>query len=73
MWTSRVGSDARMRIDQLEGRSPESCLSWLRLHKRDVQNMIYSCCSILVFIITEECNSGPVGKKINLILFALKP
>ena len=23
------------RIDQLEGRSPESCLSW------DVQNMIY--------------------------------
>ena len=28
MWTSRVGSDAR--IDQLEGRSPKSCLSWLR-------------------------------------------
>ena len=31
MWTSRVGSDAR--IDQLEGRSPESCLSWLRSHE----------------------------------------
>ena len=31
MWTSQVGSDAR--IDQLEGRSPESCLSRLRSHK----------------------------------------
>ena len=28
VWTSQVVSDAR--IDQLEGRSPESCLSWLR-------------------------------------------
>ena len=26
-----MGSDAR--IDQLEGCSPESCLSWLRSHK----------------------------------------
>ena len=31
LWKSQVGSDAR--IDQLEGCSPESCLSWLRLHK----------------------------------------
>ena len=31
MWTFSVGSDAR--IDQLEGRSPESCLPWLRSHK----------------------------------------
>ena len=26
-----MGSDAR--IDQLEGRSPESCLSWVRSHE----------------------------------------
>ena len=26
-----MGSDAR--IDQLEGRNPESCVSWLRSHK----------------------------------------
>ena len=31
VWTPQVGSDAR--IYQLEGRSLENCLSWLRSHK----------------------------------------
>ena len=35
MWTSQVGSDAR--IDQLEGRNPESSDQ-----TRDVHNMIFS-------------------------------
>ena len=49
LWTSRVGSDAW--IDQLEGCSPESCLSWLRSHegrpKHDVFTLEYSKCSKL--------------------------
>ena len=31
MWMSKARFDAR--IDQLEGCSPESCLSWLRSHE----------------------------------------
>ena len=39
MWTSGVGSDAR--IDQLKGRCPKSCLSWLRPHEgRPKQNIV---------------------------------
>ena len=42
-------SDAR--IDQLEGRSPESCLSWLRSHegcpKHDLFQLEYSRCARL--------------------------
>ena len=49
MWTSQVGSDAR--IDQREGRSPESGLSWLRLHegcpKHDLFTLEYSTCARL--------------------------
>ena len=44
-----MGSDAR--IDQLEGRSPESCLSWLKSHKggpkHDLFMLGYSQCSKL--------------------------
>ena len=47
MWTFQVGSDAR--IDQLEGRSPESCLSWLRSHEgcpaHDLFMLEYSRCA----------------------------
>ena len=47
MWTSLVGSDAR--IDQLEGGSHESCLSWLRSHKgcpkHDIFPLEYSKCA----------------------------
>ena len=47
-----MGSDAR--IDQLEGRSPESGLSWLRLHegypKHGLFMLEYSRCAILCII-----------------------
>ena len=43
-----MGSDAR--IDQLEGRSPESCLSWLRSHEgcpqtnvQEYEYFVYQC------------------------------
>ena len=48
-WTSQVGSDAR--IEQLEGRSLESCLSWLRSHggcpNQDLFMLEYSKCENL--------------------------
>ena len=44
-----MGSDAR--IDQLEERSPASCLSWLRSHKgcpkHDLFTLEYSKCAKL--------------------------
>ena len=49
LWTYRVGSDAR--IDQLEGRSSESCLSLPRSHegcpKHDIFTFEYSKCANL--------------------------
>ena len=47
-----MGSDAR--IDQLEGRSPESYLSWLRSHegcpKHDLFKLEYFRCAKLYII-----------------------
>ena len=50
MWTSQVCSDAS--IDQLKGRSPESCLSWHPegCPKHDLFTLEYSKCARLLII-----------------------